>query len=303
MEPTKEKTKILVYGAGSIGVFLGTMLFSRGFDVMLLGRRKLKKLHESILLNDKLYQLPPRIYKLKTENFYDIIFVTTKLYDSVRVMKHLKDQKIKFGIIAFIQNGLVREKFYGDFKKHPGFATVSIFEGYRLIENQLLTTKSSMGWQTEDSQAGKSICTVLQDAKIQCVASPELNAIRVEKMMLVNAVGPLSAIENKTLGELINNKNTKEIVDKLFEESYEVFKDEYKLPSLATLKKRFYKTISQVKTHYSSMYQDITSGRSTEIEYLCGLVAHLGEKKGIKTPVNKKIYLKIKSIEKKGKKS
>lgn len=296
------KKKILVYGAGSIGVYLGTMLFSRGFDVTLLGRRKLKKLHENILINDKLYQIPPRAYKLKADSFYDIIFVTTKLYDSLRAMKHLKSQDVQFGIIAFIQNGLVHEKFYGDYKKHSGFATVSIFEGYRLIENQLLATKSSMGWQTENTQAGKSICGVLQDAKIQCVPSPELDAIRVEKMMLVNAVGPLSAIEKKTLGEIISNQKTREIVDELFEESYLVFKDEHKLPPLTILKKRFYKTISQVKTHYSSMYQDLASGRPTEIEYLCGLIMHLGEKRGIKTPANKKIYLKIKSMEKKGKK-
>lgn len=294
---SRKGEKILIYGAGSIGVFLGATLFQSGYEVTLYGRRKLKRLHDSILINGKLYNTPPRTLKLKDESHYDVIFVTTKLYDSALAMKDLRRKNIKWDIIVFIQNGLVEENFYGDYRNHPGFVTVSVFEGYRLIENQLLATKSGMGWQTENNSAGQKICDILQSADINCSTSDDLNSIRAEKMILVNAVGALSALEKKTIGELVVSNSTKDIVGTVIDESYAVLHDDYNLAKLVDVKKRFYKTISQVKTHYSSMYQDITSGRKTEIEYLNGLIVRLGEKKGISTPVNKKIYKKIKLLE------
>ncbi len=115
-------------------------------------------------------------------------------------------------------------------------------------------------------------------------------------MILVNAVGALSAIEKKTLGELITEAKTKKTIDALINESYMVLKDEHKLPRLFWVKRRFYKTINQVKTHYSSMYQDVLSGRETEIEYLNGYVVRLGLKKGIQTPINDEIYKKLKAL-------
>ena len=38
--------KILIVGAGSIGVYLGTLLFSKGHEVILLGGDKLKSLNK-----------------------------------------------------------------------------------------------------------------------------------------------------------------------------------------------------------------------------------------------------------------
>ena len=51
--------KILVFGSGSIGTFLGTKLYAAGHNVLLYGRRKLESLKEQILINGDVYQLPP----------------------------------------------------------------------------------------------------------------------------------------------------------------------------------------------------------------------------------------------------
>lgn len=292
-----KKSRILIYGAGSIGVFLGATFFKQGYDVTLYGRRKLKRLHDSILINGILYKTPPRIYRLKDGSQYDVVFITTKLYDSTHALNDLKKKNISEDVLVLIQNGLVDEDFFKDFHSHPGFVTISVFEGYRLIENQLLATKSGIGWQTENSLAGQKVCGLLEESGVTCKATDDLDSIRAEKMILVCAVGALSAIEKKTVGELIAGNGTKKTIESIIDESYAVLRDNHKLPEIALLKKRFYKTISQIKTHYSSMYQDITSGRKTEIEHLNGYIVQLGIKKGIPTPVNEKIYRKIKSLE------
>lgn len=182
-----EKRSILICGAGSIGVFLGAKLLEAGNNVTLFGRKKLAKLHDSILINGE----------------------TLK-----------------------------------DFRAHPAFVTVSIFEGYHLLENQLLATKSGMGWQTESTPVGIRVKDLLESAGIHAVATSDL----------------------------------------------------HKLPRLFWVKRRFYKTIRQIATHYSSMYQDIQSGRPTEIEYLNGYIVRLGKQKGIPASVNEDIYRNLKSL-------
>lgn len=290
------KRNILIYGAGSIGVFLGAKLLGHGHVVTLFGRRKLRRLHDSILINGDLYKTPERIYSLEPNKKYDYIFITTKLYHSFEVLKELQDRNISSDTLALIQNGLVDDETLKDFRSHPAFVTISVFEGYHLIENQLLATKSGMGWKTENSPTGIELQNLLESVGIHAVATEDLDSVRSEKMILVNAVGALSAIEKKTLGELISESSTRRVIESLIDESYEVLKDEHDLPDLNTIKMRFYKTIDQIKTHYSSMYQDVLSGRQTEIEYLNGYIVRLGLKKGIPTPVNEEVYRKLKSL-------
>jgi len=290
------KNEILIYGAGSIGIFLGAKLHEKGFNVTLFGRRKLKRLHDSILINGDLYKTPNRIYALEPHKKYDYIFITTKLYHSVEALKELRDKDISSTVLVLIQNGLVDDETLKDFRSYPGFITVSVFEGYHLIENQLLTTESGMGWQTENTPMGIKLKGLLESAGIHAVTVDNLDSIRSEKMILVNAVGALSAIEKKTLGELITEPVTRKVIDTLIDESYAVLTDEHKLPRLFLVKRRFYKTINQLKSHYSSMYQDVLSGRENEIEYLNGYIVRLGLKKGISTPVNEEIYKKLKAL-------
>ena len=211
MELSEKKIKILIYGAGSIGVFLGARLAEKGNDVTLFGRKKLQRLHDSILINGVLYKTPKRIYELPENETYDFVFVTTKLYHSENALRHLRDKHISSEVLVLIQNGIVDDVLFKEFRSHPGFVTVSVFEGYHLIENQLLATKSGMGWQTEYSPAGLILQRLLESVDIKCNAVKNLGAIRAEKMILVNAVGALSAIEKKTLGELITESKTKKL--------------------------------------------------------------------------------------------
>lgn len=301
METTLEanrKNKVLIFGAGSIGIFLGTKLYKAGYDVTLFGNRKLKNINETILINNEIYKTPPRIYELKSAKTYDTIFVTTKLYDSKFVIQEIKRLNLKPKLLVFIQNGLVEDSFYEGLESYSGFVTLSIFEGYRLIENQLVVSTSLLGWQTENNDAGKMVCEYLKNAGICCNASADLASLRAEKMMMVNAVGTLSALEKKTVGELVKKRKTKKIIEGILQESYNVLVKDYKLPSFEIIRERFYKTISELSSHYSSMYQDITSGRKTEIEFLNGLIVKLGNKYNIDTPQNRLLYEEIVKISK-----
>jgi 2-dehydropantoate 2-reductase len=289
--------KILVFGAGSIGIFLGTKLYNAGHNVNLYGRRKLQSLTDPILINGEIYKLPPRLYQLKSDD-YDVIFVTTKLYDIQKALQEIEQYNFNPQLIVFIQNGIVDPDFYGQFQTHPGLVTCSVFNGYNLSDNQLWVRESELGWQVENSSVGNKICKLFKTASINCNNTDDLANIRAKKLIVNSALNALSAIEKKTVGELIANQNTKEIVDGIIQESWEVLKNHYHLPNLDSLRESIYELIQKVSEHYTSMYQDLISKRKTEIEFLNGLIIKLGKAQKIPTPYNQQVYLRVKEQEK-----
>jgi 2-dehydropantoate 2-reductase len=284
--------KILVFGAGSIGLFLGTKLHASGYMVEIYGRRKLESLPEEVLINQTKYPAPPRIHQLYP-NDYDIIFITVKLYDIQAALEALKQNQISSQILAFIQNGLLEKSFYEQIQDYPGLATISIFAGYNLVGNQVLVTENGMGWHVEDTELGRRICNLLNSSDISCSVNPHLSQVRAIKMIWNASSNALSALEKKTLGELLEDKRLKEIVHEILREAYEVLKDEYNLPSLESMQERINRYANQMRNHYSSMYQDVISGRRTEVEFFNGLIVKLGREKGIPTPYNQDVYLRL----------
>jgi len=47
----------------------------------------------------------------------------------------------------------------------------------------------------------------------------------------------------------------------------------------------------------TSMLQDVEAGRKTEVEMLAGTIIELGERHGIATPVNRRLFDELKRIE------
>ena len=120
--------------------------------------------------------------------------------------------------------------------------------------------------------------------------------------MLYNcALNALGAILDVTYGKLTENKYSKEIMDNIIDETFNVIKaspystlwnsaDEYK--------EIFYKKlVPDTYNHYSSTHQDIKRKIKTEIDTLNGKVIELGEKYGVDVSTNKVIYNMIKAIE------
>ena len=284
---------ILIIGAGSIGTYLGTLLNNKQHNVLLLGRKKLKKLHETILIGETVYELPKRIYQFPYNSKFDIVFITSKLYDLENNLKKLIENNISTKYLVSIQNGIVQKELFEKYTKKTHFTSISVYEGFRLLENQLIINQSKFGWKTDISKAGYKISKLLQDAGINCTSEKNLENLKAEKTIMNCCVNLLSAIKKKTFFELYNNQETKELMDKLFEESYNILSKEYELKPKNKLKHQFFEIIKSMK-HYSSTYQDAISKRKTEVDFLNGIIIKFGKQHKIPTPINQQLIKKFK---------
>lgn len=288
--------KILIFGAGSVGTCLGTQLYAANHDVLLYGRRKLKTLGAQLSINGTAYNLPPKLARLETAP-YNLILVTTKLPGVPDAIKQIHRAQLSPQVIAFVQNGLVDSKIYGDFIHHPGFITLSLFNGYHLTSDRLQVQESQLGVQVENSSVGHKICDLFQSSGIYCQLASDMESIRARKLILNAALNSLSALERKTMAELVQDSQLRALIREIIQEGWAVLHSDYSLPSPKALMNQVYQTALQVPDHYSSTYQDVISGRPTEIDFLNGYIAKLGEQKGVPTPHNQKIVQQIKTLE------
>ena len=279
---------ILIVGAGSIGVYLGTLLNNKGHNVFLLGRKKLKRLHKTIIIGEQVYEMPKRIYSFPKNKSYDFVFITSKLYDLEINLKKINESEIKTKYLLSIQNGIVENELYNKYTKEFNFSSISVFEGFRIVENQLIVNKSKTAWKTDNSKTGIETSKRLQDAGINCTTEKNLDSIKAEKTIMNCCVNILSAIKKKTFFELYRNSITKNLMNKIFDESYSVLEQEYKLKPKEELRKLFYQIIEPMR-HYSSTYQDAISDRKTEVQFLNGLIIKLAKKHKLQTPTNQKL--------------
>lgn len=287
--------KILVCGAGAVGIYLGVLLTSKENEVTLLGKRKLKATPHYIFINHKRMQVPEKVYKMPLKQHFDFIFVTVKLYDLEIILEQLKKNQVTCSILVSIQNGLVDNKKYQKIIGKQRIIVLSVFEGFRLLEDQLLMTPTEMGWKVENTQEGKEVSRLLLDAGILCKPEPELNTYRAEKTIVNCCLNALSAIEKKPFDELFASEHIRKRIDVLFQECYAVLSKEYHLEDPKIIQTRMYRVWSHMN-HYSSTYQDVLSGRKTEIDFLNGYIVSQGQKLGIETPENKKVVAEFSKI-------
>ena len=289
---------MLICGAGSIGIFLGAKLHSHGHEVYLVGRKKLRAVEsDKVLINNKKYDIPERKYSFPNQSEYDFIFITSKLYDMEKMVNLISKNKINGKIISSIQNGLVDcSRFKKILKKK--IVPICVFGGFRIEKNKIFSNPTPMGWKTKLSKQGKEVSKLLSRCGIPCDANKKFDSLRAEKMIVNCCLNTLSAIEKKQFNMLFSKKDTKDRIDRLFDECYVILKTKFPLDKKEAIKKRL---VSNWKNsaHYSSTYQDFLSGRKTEVDFFNGYIVKLGKKYNLPTEENEKILRDFKRLSKK----
>ncbi|MEN3028477.1 MAG: 2-dehydropantoate 2-reductase [Aquificaceae bacterium] len=121
-----------------------------------------------------------------------------------------------------------------------------------------------------------------------------------DKILYNCALNPLGALFRKKYGELAENPYTKELMDHIIEEAFEVIKA-HSIPTFwdtpQLYKEHFYRRlIPPTAEHYPSMLEDLRRGK-TEIDALNGALVELGKQKGLILPTNQTIVKLIKAQE------
>ena len=310
--------KILVIGAGGVGIGLATSVASQGADVSIYARGETAKaIKENGIKRTGLFthydvkDVPVyERYEDIPKNSFDYIFIASKTTANEDIAKNLNDHrdilKDSTKIIIF-QNGFGNDEFYLEYFTKKQVFCARVITGFtrperHVSEVTVYTEPILLGsLQKEDPKDLQEIADLITESGINCEITDEVDKYLWAKMLYNCTLNPLGAILDVTYGQLTENPYTLEIMNSIIDEIFEVIKAspyETLWENSDDYKDIFYsKLVPDTYNHYSSTHQDIQRKIPTEIDSLNGKVIQLGEANNINVDTNKVIYNLIKSIE------
>ena len=292
---------ILIIGSGSVGIGIGCSLLSQNADISFLASEKTaSKMKKNGIKRTGLftnYSFSPsefsvyETYSQIPKESFDYVIVASKTTANKDISKRLNENrdilKDNFTIII-CQNGFGNDETYLKYFKASQVYCARIITGFtrperNISEVTVYTEPILLGsLQGEDIRHLQPIADKITASGINCELTDELDKYLWAKMLYNCTLNPLGAILDVNYGKLTENEYSKDIMDNIIEEIFNVI-DATPYTTLwdtaDDYKNIFYsKLVPDTYNHYSSTHQDIKRKIKTEIDTLNGKVIELGEK-------------------------
>lgn len=325
--PDNNKTKnlphIVILGAGSIGCYVGGCLTHSHANITFIGRVRLQKQinEHGMLLTDwqgRKHHLNSEQISFSTSEQTlaqaDIILVTVKSGDTENAAKAIAAHANTNALIISFQNGIsnadVLKQYLPNTTVLKGMVPFNVFNK----GNGHFHCGTEGNLAIEDSQKlADDLVNLLSEASLPVDVYDDLTGIQWSKLImnLNNAVNALSGVP---LVNQLDDKLYRKTMAKVIKEALGVLKAANitlvrngkvipaLLPYILTLPTWLFKRVASAMLKIdpdarSSMYEDLTLRRKTEIDYLNGAIVTLAIKLGKKAPINSGIVKLIKQAE------
>lgn len=208
--------RILVYGAGAIGCFLGGHLSAAGHDVTLLGRESLAAALAQRNLQLNLVDGPVKVKNVKAVSSldaalehgpFDWIAFTMKAYDTTPAIYELQQHPDLNPVIASFQNGIGNEESikaaFGDDRVVGGTTTTPVSIGQTGV---VIEEKRRGVAIASDSPYAKLVQEALESTKLNIQTVPSTPSLKWSKLLLNIIANAIPAILDRTSIEVVKDR-------------------------------------------------------------------------------------------------
>ncbi len=315
-----KQLNVTIFGAGSIGCYLGGQLASAGMKVRLIGRERFKTAIEengltlthyardTITVRENLVfdldvSSPEDVDNIDT----DIVLITVKSQDSETAGKALAGILKKDTIVISFQNGVGNaETLKSAMPGHTVLGGMVPFNVTGKGPGQFhCGTEGNLAIEAIDDENLVALQAAFARAGQDCDLSEDIKAVQWGKL-LVNLNNALNALAGVPLKTCLAEKEYRTALANMIEEALEILKTAGIKPAnfgknsidktlkVLRLPNWLYRLImnSIVKidaSARSSMLDDLEAGRMPEIDYLQGEVVRLANDIGMSAPINEKV--------------
>jgi 2-dehydropantoate 2-reductase len=302
--------RFAVLGAGAIGGLLGAQLSEAGLDVTLVARgphlAAMRSRGLEIIRPDgsSFVSRPACTDDVAAAGTADFTFVTVKAHSLPALAPSLGGSST----LVFAQNGLPWWYLAASGRRletvDPGGAVAAqialarvigciAYPAAEVVEPGVVRHLEGNRFSLAEPD-GSRTARVLELSK--ALAGAGLKApvqARMEHEIWVKLLGnatfnPVSALTRATLGELLDDPDTRRLVGELMEEVGAVARAAG-VPLEISVERRL-RGAGQAPDHKTSMLQDVESGRPLEVDALVGSVVELGGQLGVPTPALSVVY-------------
>lgn len=325
------RTPITIFGAGSIGAYLGTRLASAGAPVHLVGRAALAQdIHVyGLTATDHHGHRSQASPAMATEANSDmpahgLVLVCVKSADTPAAAEALKPWLTNDHTVVSFQNGVGNAQALQDLlpgvRVLPGmvpFNVVGLGQGrFHQGSDGSPEVQDNPWWQ---SAAGLDALAAFEQAGLPLARRPQMGAVLWSKLIL-NLNNPINALSGLPLKTELSQRGFRQCLAMAQREALSlVAKAGLPLAKVIAIPTTWVpwamsvpdvvfqrlgsKMLDIDPNARSSMWEDLERGRTTEIDWINGEVVRLAESLGIGAPVNAELIALIREAERGGRRN
>jgi 2-dehydropantoate 2-reductase len=301
-EESRHSMRILVVGAGAVGGYFGACLHRAGRDVTFLVR---PTTHAEITQNGLRIESvggpftvrPALIQHASEMEAADLVILATKCYDLTPALDAVAPLVARGALVLTLQNGVDSEEraraYFGRDCVVAGVAYITarlarpgVIEHFR---RGILTLGE---WSGGISPRVTELHALLSGAGFPCHLTDRMRATKWEKLCWNATFNPLSVILDAPIWVVLDSPPLLSIVRAGIAEVAAVAAAE----GVSLSPKVADETIAvsaSFRDFYTSMYEDYTHGKPTEIDALNGGLAQRGRQHGVPTPTHDLLHALI----------
>ncbi|WP_280405438.1 2-dehydropantoate 2-reductase [Nocardia brasiliensis] len=307
-------SRVMVIGAGSIGIFVGGKLAVAGADVTFVGRPRV--LDEITASGIRLTDLDGGDDALAADRFRvatepddigsaELVLVTVKSAATADAVRELAG-KIRPGtVVLSLQNGIGNDTVIREILPHCVVLAGMVMFNVVQHAGGRFHRGTEGGLAVQDDPELAPFLGVFEQAGLALRRYPDLRPVQWAKLLL-NLNNPINALSGRPLREQLADRDYRRCLALTQREALTVMNKARIAPARLTpvpprvmaalltvpdaiFRRVFGQVLAVDPMARSSMSDDLALGRRTEISWLCGEIVGLGAMVDLPTPVNQRL--------------
>jgi 2-dehydropantoate 2-reductase len=298
---------VAIIGAGALGAIYASLLYEmdkKSVSFVASGERFERLRKSGVVVNGKTY--PIKVVNSRDKSSpADLVIVAVKYHQLDEAIGEVSSRVGESTTIISVMNGIDSEErlgaVYGMDKVLYAIALGidALREGNSVrytTQGRILFGESLNG--PEPSPKVKRIQDLFDRAGIKYEVPPDMLAVMWFKFMVNVGINQASAVLRAPYGVFQTSSGAGDLMRSAMREVIAVA-GKMKINLTESDIARFDPVLMSLSpAGKTSMLQDVEAGRKTEVEMLAGKLIELGEKYGVPTPVNRRLFQEIREIEK-----
>ncbi len=310
--------RILVQGAGGVGLGLGSFLLAAGARLGFVAREPgagalaAGGLRRRGVFGE--HAAKPGSFEVATSPAElpgppDFVLVAVKSFDSAAAAEELAAAGDALGEAPLVlcQNGWGNAEVFAARFPRPRVWNARVITGFRrlapgevevTVHAEPVRVGSLFG---EPAARVARLCEALARGGLPAEPTDDVAADLWAKLLYNGCLNPACAILGVPYGELGASPHGRALIETLSDEIFAVMRAagwSSHWPSATAWREDFFaRLLPPTASHESSMLQDLRAGRRTEIDALTGAVVELGRAHGVPAPTNAALEVLVKALE------
>lgn len=301
--------KILIYGAGAMGLYFATVLNKNGNTVYIKTRNKwdnenkvtvqrLGKPDEAVKVEAVIDKLPPKLD-------VDLVIIATKSWQVREVVQDCRGKIPSSAIILTFQNGIsAPENVVDVLQENPVVAGTCVVivkrdkpGSVKLLGHEAKLVIGDFRDSSKEIYSNK-VSEIFDETPINVEITQDIHRALWKKLSLIASYGGVGAVANLSVGQTRSHTTTRSMVLRAIEECAEVarahsirFTDQDIEDTFAIYTDGFDSATT------SSMQRDLAEGKPSELEDQTGEIVRRAHNLGVQAPTQDFIFQALKARE------